>query len=150
MPEPLLHIDGLNVRDQRELATYLKENMRSANRLKPAAAELLTQAVAANTGEVFYPGEEVSKLLADCIEGLAGWEATTPILRVSTATSLRLSVPTTLALNSRLSVSRTVISSAASTTCALVSTVPSASTRSSSSTPASSMSACSSRTPASA
>jgi hypothetical protein len=37
-----------------------------------------------------------------------------------TATSVRLSAPTTFALNSRLSVSRTSISSAPSTTCALV------------------------------
>ena len=40
---------------------------------------------------------------------------------LSSATSVRRSLPMTLALNSRLSVSRTVISSAASTTCELVS-----------------------------
>ena len=38
----------------------------------------------------------------------------------SNATSVRLSVPMTLALNSRLSVSLTLTSSAPSTTCALV------------------------------
>jgi hypothetical protein len=44
---------------------------------------------------------------------------------LSTATSLLLSLPTTFALNSRLSVSRTVTSVAPSTTCALVAIVPS-------------------------
>ncbi len=41
------------------------------------------------------------------------------------ATSVRLSAPITLALNSRLSDRRTVTSSAPSTTCALVMTSPS-------------------------
>jgi hypothetical protein len=40
----------------------------------------------------------------------------------TTATSLRLSAPTSLALNSRLSVSVTMISDASSITCALVMT----------------------------
>ena len=47
---------------------------------------------------------------------------------LSTATSVRLSAPTTLALNSRLSVRRTMTSSAPSTTWALVITRPSAAT----------------------
>ena len=46
----------------------------------------------------------------------------------STATSVRLSAPTTRALNSRLSVRRTITSSAPSITCALVITRPSAET----------------------
>jgi hypothetical protein len=45
-----------------------------------------------------------------------------------TATSLRVSAPITFALNSRLSFMRTVISSAFSTTCALVTMKPSAET----------------------
>jgi len=45
---------------------------------------------------------------------------------LTTATSLRLSVPMILALNSRLSVRVTMTSSAPSTTCALVMTKPSA------------------------
>ncbi len=47
---------------------------------------------------------------------------------LTTATSLRVSAPITRALNSRLSFRRTVISSAFSTTCALVTMKPSAET----------------------
>ena len=43
----------------------------------------------------------------------------------NTAMSVVLSLPSTLALNSRLSVSRTVTSSASATTCALVRMIPS-------------------------